>query len=385
VVEETREFSSGLPLGSGVQLFDDKNALVFAMPAVSMGRASRKPVTFDADSRRVRALTRDVNVRGDRYAYSLWRSLDDADGALADLQRVLTLLVPAFLLASVAGGWLLSRRALRPVDDLTAAARRISLSNLSTTLPVPKHADELQRLAQAWNEMLARLDEAARKLRKFTADASHELRTPVGLIRTTAELALRQKRAPEEYEASLRRIQEESQELTGVLESLMELARADNGSARFAHASMDLGALLLELKPQVEPLISNAGLTLSLQTPPQKLPVAGDRSALRRLVILLLENAVKFTPSPGRVSLRATRTAEAVTLEVEDTGIGIEPAELPHIFDRFYQVEDARSGRGAGLGLSIAQWIVEGHQGRIDVVSTPGAGSIFRVCLPAHN
>jgi signal transduction histidine kinase len=382
VVEETREFSSGLPLGSGVQLFDSDGALAYAKPAVSMGLAFPEPATLLVNARQVRALTRDLTVRGDRYTYSLWRSLDDTESALTDLQHVLLMLVPAFLVASIAGGWLLSRRALRPVDDLTAAARHISLSNLSTTLPVPRQADELQRLAQAWNEMLSRLDDAARKLRQFTADASHELRTPVALIRTTAELALRQKRAPEEYEASLQRIQEESQELTTVLEGLMELARADAGTTRFALVPLDLGTLLLEMQPQVEPMISGAGLTLSLHTPPHELPVCGDRSALRRLVLLLLENAVKFTAAPGRVSLRAVRTAENVTLEVEDTGIGIAQSELPRIFDRFYQVEDARSGKGAGLGLSIAQWIVEGHQGRIDVVSTPGAGSTFRVSLP---
>jgi len=383
VVEETREYSSGLPLGSGVRLYDDSGALVFANPMVSLDLASREPATLLVGASQVRALTRKVSIRGDPYTYSLWRSLDETEGALVDLRRVLIMLVPAFLVASVAGGWLLSRRALRPVDELTAAARHISLSNLSTKLPVPRRADELQRLAQAWNEMLSRLDDAARRLRRFTADASHELRTPVALIRTTAEVALRQKRTPGEYESSLQRIQEESRELTGVLESLMELARADEGTTRFILEPMDLRALLLELQPQVEPMVRDAGLTLSLQTPQAELQVAGDRSALRRLILLLLENAVKFTPSAGRVSLRAAQHAYTITLDVEDTGIGIAPAELARIFDRFYQVEDARSGKGAGLGLSIAQWIVEGHRGRIDVVSTPGVGSTFRVTLPA--
>jgi signal transduction histidine kinase len=313
----------------------------------------------------------------------LWRSVDETGAVLNDLRLVLVILAPIFLVASLAGGWFLSRRALRPVDEITDMARQISLQNLSGSLPVPAHRDELQRLCQAWNEMLSRLDKSARQLRQFTADASHELRTPVALIRTTAELALRQQRSIDDYQTALSRIEQEARDLTQLLESLMELARADSGQTRFSLVPVDIGDLVSEVRTQAVSINSDSRLDVAIDVPSAPLAVLGDRGALRRLLLVLLDNAMKFTSAPGRVSLRVTETSGEVVLEVEDSGIGISKNDLPRIFDRFYQAEASRSGSGVGLGLSIAQWIVQGHNGRIEVQSSPGEGSVFRVFLPA--
>jgi signal transduction histidine kinase len=382
VIEETREFSTGLPRGSGVQLFDRTGKLLFTRPEMSFGSITEQPSTVISDRAPVRALTRRVGVAGEEFQFVLWRSLDESEAALDDLRLVLFLMVPAFLLASFAGGWFLSRRALRPVDEITKAARQISLQSFPSSLPIPQHRDELQRLCEAWNEMLHRLEGSAQKLRQFTADASHELRTPVALIRTTAELTLRQDRSAEEYRLSLQKIQEDAMELTVVIESLMDLTRADSGQSGFAHLPLDFRELASEIQPQFDPIRSEKNLDLEVQLPPEQVSVIGDRGALRRLLMVLLDNAIKFTVAPGRITLRVRKTSSEMVLEVEDSGIGISEQDIPRVFDRFYQVDGSRSGGGVGLGLSIAQWIVQGHNGRIEVHSTLGHGSLFRVFLP---
>lgn len=382
VIEEAREFSTGLPRGSGVQLFDRSGRLLFSRPDVTFGGFSEQPSTLISDEAHVRALTRRVTIAGEEFRFALWRSLDETETALDDLRLVLFLMVPAFLLASFVGGWFLSRRALRPVDEITQAARRISFQNFPASLPVPPHRDELQRLCEAWNEMLHRLAGSAHQLRQFTADASHELRTPVALIRTTAELTLRQDRSVDEYRSSLRRIQEEAQELTAVIESLMELTRADSGQSGFSLVPLDVRELVSEIRTQVEPATAQNKLDLGVHLPPEVPSVLGDRGALRRLLLVLMDNAIKFTAAPGRIDLRVASASNEVVLEVEDSGIGISDRDLPRIFDRFYQVDGSRSSGGVGLGLSIARWIVECHNGRIEVHSTLGQGSVFRVFLP---
>jgi two-component system, OmpR family, heavy metal sensor histidine kinase CusS len=382
VIEEAREFSSGLPKGSGIQLFDQSGRLLLSRPDAAVGLVAAQPSTFTSDQSRLRALSGHVTIGDQEYQFTLWRSLDLTEAALGDLRMVLMLMVPGLLLISIAGGWLLSRHALKPIDDVTEAARRISLQDLSRSLPVPNHGDELQRLCEAWNEMLRRLDDSARQLRQFTADASHELRTPVTLIRTTAELTLRKERTPELYQEALRGIQKDAEKLTELVQNLMDLARADAGQSKFVFNRLDLRELVSEVQRQAESIAAQNNLTLDVDLPPSELPVLGDRGALRRLLLVLLENASKFTPAPGRVSMRAKGIPGEVVLEVQDTGVGIPDQDLPRIFDRFYQADDSRSGGGMGLGLSIAQWIVQGHNARIEVQSSVGSGSIFRVFFP---
>jgi signal transduction histidine kinase len=368
VIEETREFSTGLPVGSGVRLFNRSGTLLFARP-------ERHHDMF-------MEVTRDVVVAGEGFRVSLWRSTEESETTLNDLRLVLLLLAPLFLMASLAGGWFLSRRALRPVDDVTDAAQKISLQDLSVQLTIPPHRDEVQRLCVAWNGMLRRLDASAKQLRQFTADASHELRTPVALIRTTAELALRKERSEADYRASLTRIQEEAQGLTNSLDSLLDLARADSGQSDFTMTDFDIRKLVEEIRPQMETIAMQHNLGFSVHMGADPMMVSGDRRALRRVLLVLLDNAVKFTPSPGRVDVVLKSSGKEAIVEVQDTGVGIASHHLSRIFDRFYQADESRCEGGAGLGLSIAQWIVQGHNGRILVESKPGQGSVFQVALP---
>ena len=372
VVEETLEFSTGLPVGSGVRLFDANGKLLLSRPE------SAKPHETES----VRTVGGVFSVAGHEYRFVLWRSLEETEKALNRLDAVLFVLAPIFLLLSILGGWWLGRNALRPVDEITEAARRISFLNMSGLLPIPPHRDELQRLCLAWNEMLMRLDASAKRLTQFTADASHELRTPLAVIRTTAELTLRQDRPQAQYVEALRKIAQDSQQMTQMLESLMELARTDDNGIPLSFAPLDLSALVVEVSEEVKPLTSDNNVAFTCKTSAEDLSVVGDRGLLRRLLLLLLDNAIKFTPAPGRIEVQADRVANEALVEVRDTGIGIDDRDLPHIFDRFYQADGSRSGGGAGLGLSMAQWIVQNHDGRIEVNSTLGRGSLFRVFLP---
>ncbi|HYR90376.1 MAG TPA: ATP-binding protein [Terriglobia bacterium] len=383
VVEEAREFSTGLPQGSGIRLFDRNGVPLYSQPDTAITGAAAEPSSLIHNGTPLRMVHRRVTVAGQEFQFAMWRSLEESEEALNDLRFVLLMMIPVFLVASVGGGWVVSRRALRPVDEITKAARRISLQNLSSSLPVPSHKDELQRLCEAWNEMLHRLDVAAGRLRQFTADSSHELRTPVAFIRTTAELALRHPRSEEDYRDAIRKIRDKSSELTGIIESLMELARADAGQTGLSFALLDVGELVTEIRSEVEPFTGQKNLAWAVRPPSQELSVMGDRGALRRVLLALLDNAMKFTPASGRIELRASAASNEVVVEVEDSGIGISDQHLTRIFDRFYQVDPARSGGGVGLGLPMAQWIVQAHSGRIEVISDLQHGSIFRVFLPS--
>jgi len=384
-VEEIREFSTGLPEGTGVQLFNRDGKLLYSQPAIKLAAILEQPATLIHQGNPFRAFGQPVTVFGQEYRFTLWRSLKDSEEALDDLRLVLVALVPAFILLSFGGGWFLGIRALQPVDEITETAKKISLQNLSGSLPVPRHRDELQRLCLAWNEMLHRLYKSANQLQQFTADASHELRTPVALIRATAELTLRQERSPDDYRHALRKVQTESEELTHIIEDLLELSRAESSQSGFFFEPLRVQDLVLTIRPAVENMATKNGVDFDVHVPSEELRVPGDRGALRRMLLALLDNAIKFTPSPGRVELRAARIEHQVVLEIRDTGIGISEQDLPRIFDRFYQADNSRSGRGVGLGLSIVQRIVKAHHGEITIESQPGQGSIVRVFLPLNH
>jgi len=270
---------------------------------------------------------------------------------------------------------------LRPVDDLTTAARRVSLQDLSARLPVPGGDPQLGRLCEAWNEMLGRLEEAAARQQRFTSDASHELRTPLSFVRASAELALRQQRTPEDYRQALAEIRERTVEMGQILDGLLEMARADAGAAPVMLARIDWRRPVEDAFEQMRPLAAGKNLDYRLESPGVALPVLGDPAWLRRLALLLIDNAIKFTAEAGAVHVLLRAHGQDYRLEVSDTGCGISPEDLPRVFERFYQADPSRSTGGAGLGLSIARWIVEKHSGRIEVESVPGKGSCFRVSL----
>jgi heavy metal sensor kinase len=295
-------------------------------------------------------------------------------------KRFLPILV---VIASLLGYWL-SGRALAPVSRIIQSTEQIGFSNLSCRLEVPKAKDELRRLTETLNAMLGRIETSVNRIRQFTADASHDLRTPLTLIRTNAELALRRPRSEREYRESLSRILEVSEETTGLIEVLLTMARADAGGAGLKLETLDATPILRKTAQQASVLAISKGLRFSQSLREEPLFFNADSAAIERLLLILLDNAVKYTPAGGAVRMRSFATAEEAVIEVQDTGIGIAEEDQTRIFDRFFRADQVRSRNvpGSGLGLSIARWIADMHRGSIEVESRAGTGSLFRVRLP---
>lgn len=304
------------------------------------------------------------------------------DGFRLIEKRFLPLLV---VLASLLGYWL-SGRALAPVNRIVESAESIGVQNLSRRLEVPRAKDELRRLTETLNAMLGRIESSVANITQFTADASHDLRTPLALIRTNAELALRRPRREDEYRETLGRILAAAEESTQLIEHLLTLARADAGAAQLHFEAADLSQVSRKVSPLARILSQSKGLGFSATINSEPLPVNMDSSAVERLLLALLDNAVKYTPE-GSIFLRAYSHEGHAIVEVQDTGVGISTTDLPHIFDRFYRADQTRSRevQGSGLGLAIARWIAEMHKGAIEVESELGRGSLFRVHLPLLN
>ena len=336
------------------------------------------------DGRPLRFVTTDIETNGRTYIIATGILIDDVAGTLSLFRLYLLMFAPPLLLAAASGGYWISRRALAPVDAIVQTAREVSGTNLRNRLLKLETGDELQRLSDTLNEMLDRLESAFLRVTQFTADASHELRTPVALIRTEAELALRRSRPEEEYRESLRHILLEAERTTSLIEELLSLARADSGRETLTMQSFDLGEALRGPIEGWRQIATIRNLQFRAEIDSEGVLVMGDDRALRRVVDILLDNAFKYTAEPGSVELSLARKEHKAVVTIRDSGVGIPPEERSKIFERFYRVDKARSREfgGAGLGLSIAQWIVEKHGGTISVESSPGKGSAFQVKLP---
>jgi heavy metal sensor kinase len=291
---------------------------------------------------------------------------------------------PILLLISSAGGYLLSRTALKPVDRITAAVRSISIRNLSERLPVAKTGDELQRLAETCNAMLGRLESAVKRIEQFTADASHELRGPLSFTRTVAEVGMRNPRADAESRQAFADIVEESAKASMLLEDMLTLARADAASCRTALKPVNLAEVVEEACEMARPLADERRLVLSVSLgAARSVKVLGDFQSLRRLLWILLDNALKYTEEPGRIDVSLDALAGAATVQVRDSCMGIAATDLPHIFERFYRADPSRSQvEGSGLGLAIAKWIAEIHHADLSVDSKEHKGTIFSLVFP---
>jgi heavy metal sensor kinase len=341
--------------------------------------------TLRVQGRSLRFYSRRIEVKGKPYTVQVAAPMHEAFEALDRFRLLLLFAAPLLLIAASAGGYWLSTRALSPVDEISRTAQRISIENLADRLPVSQTGDQLQRLSETLNAMLSRLDAAVRRITQFTADASHELRAPVSLIRTTAEVAVqRTDRTAAEYFEALQEILEESERTSEVVDSLMLLARADSGKETLEFAGADACAIVQQAADQGEKLARNCNLDFAASLPKAPVPIQADSNALRRAFLILIDNAVKYTPRGGSVKVSLKKTKDCVLVSVADTGIGIAKTDVPHIFDRFWRADKARSREegGAGLGLSIAKWIVEMHHGSIDVDSEVGKGSTFHVRVP---
>jgi heavy metal sensor kinase len=292
--------------------------------------------------------------------------------------------VPAVLVISCAAGYWVSRRALRPVDRIAATARSISIRNISERVPVSATGDELQRLAETCNAMLERLESSVNQMKRFTADASHELRGPLSFARTVAEVALRRREADGESRRAFVEIVDEMARAADLLDQMLTLARADSAPVSEARKPVALRELVDEVCGAAQSTAWERGLTLTWPRLEGPATVLGEASALRRLVWILVDNAVKYSRADGRIDVVLREADGEVRLEVRDDGIGIAAGDLPHVFERFYRADPSRGVvEGTGLGLAIAQWIAETHEAAISVTSEEGVGTCFAVVFAA--
>ncbi len=376
--------------------------------------------TIDLGERHpIRLLTYPV-MEGGRLAHVLRVaiSLEAVNAALRTFLLVGAILLPAVTLLAGAGGFLLARRALRPVDVMTTSVRRIEAAHLDGRIADPGSEDELGRLARTMNDMLDRLEGAFAEVRRFTADASHELRTPLTILKGEVEVALRTPRDPEEYRKVLESCLEEANRMTRMVDNLLTLTRADAGQLSLERRPVEIGTLLARVVARGRPLGQGRGVAVSL-TEGRPATVLGDPDRLEQVFVNLVDNGVKYTPAGGRVTVRwrlaphgvggrgsgvgesrpplppipdprpltpgnAAAPAGRIVVDVEDTGIGISAADREQVFRRFYRVDRARSRAegGSGLGLAIVESIAEAHGGTVAVESSLGHGSTFTVTLP---
>jgi heavy metal sensor kinase len=326
------------------------------------------------------AATRDKD-----FLYAIGYPLADLRDLLGSLYVIFLILIPIAVALSVIGGLALAKTSLQQVDEVTTRARRITAENLDQTIPVQNVDDEIGRLTVTINDMISRLHDSFARVRQFSADASHELRTPLTIMRGEIELALRSRKSPEEYRRVLESGLEEILRLTAIIDNLLTLAKADRGEGDAEFSEVDLKAMIDELYEDGSILASSKNIKVALLAN-APIVIVGDRMRLRQLFLNLIDNAIKYTPAGGAVTLAMERQNGSVVFRIGDTGIGIPPEDVEKIFDRFYRVDKARSREmgGTGLGLSIAKWIVELHRGTITVTSEPQKGSVFTVRLPIN-
>lgn len=316
------------------------------------------------------------------------QSLHAREEMLEDIRATFAWTIPLALLLASAGGYFLARKSLAPVVAMSSQAGRIGATNLHERLAVQNERDELGHLAQSFNSLLDRLNESFERQRRFMADASHELRTPVAILRGEAEVALsQQSRSLEEYRESLGVLHHEAERLTHIVEDLFTLTRADAGQYPLQPRDFYLEELVSECVHSARTLALAKKISLNFEEAAES-PIRADESLLRRMILNLLDNAIKYTPEAGHVTVACRRAGDEYVLSITDTGVGI-PADLqPRIFERFFRADKARSrsendGGGAGLGLSISRWIAEAHHGLLKLTRSDSRGSTFTAYLPA--
>jgi len=329
-------------------------------------------------------------------------SLEQVEDFLNTLFIILIIAVPSALMVASLGGQFLANKALSPVDQITQTARLITSKNLNQRIKPLKVKDEISRLIETFNEMISRLDHSFGQIRQFGTDASHELKTPLTILKGEVEVALRKERAPQEYEQILRSNLEEVNRMSQIVDDLLFLAKADIGEVRLNKEEIQLSEILKEVAEQMRFLSHSKNIRIGTSNLDQDVHILGDALRIRELFINLIENGIKYTEGGGSIHIglsnnsfspqnspssgNAEERLEFVKVVVSDTGIGIGSEDQERIFDRFYRVDKARSREqgGSGLGLSICKWIAEAHQGEIYVESEVGKGSSFVVKLPLY-
>jgi heavy metal sensor kinase len=390
--KELADLASWWPNGAVFGVADANHNWIFRSPlflqaANPLPDASDTPAFFTTNLNYVQYRIASQKIQTDGHSYEIRAAVptEPFDRALDNFRDIEKETVPLLVvLASLLGYWL-SGRSLAPVKRIIDTAERIGVDSLSQRLEVPRPRDELRRLTEALNAMLERIDTSFKRITQFTADASHDLRTPVTVIRTVAEVMLRKPRTNEQYREALSKILRTSEETTSLLENLLTLARADAGAMGMELHVIDLDIHVRKAQERAILLAGNKSLDISLRTPGGPVWARADSIAMDRLLLILLDNAIKYTPDGGFCEIELLRAEREIQILIRDSGIGIAERELSLIFERSYRTNRARSREtgGAGLGLAIARWITEMHGGTIAAESQVGTGSLFRVCLPA--
>jgi heavy metal sensor kinase len=337
-----------------------------------------------------RAFARHFSSGGKTYVLVILQSFHPQQEMLEEVAATFAWVIPIAILLAGVGGYFLARKSLAPVVAMSSQAGRIGAANLHERLAVQNERDELGHLARSFNSLLDRLGQSFERQRRFMADASHELRTPVAILRGEAEVALSQQaRSPEEYRESLGVLHQEAERLTHIVEDLFTLTRADAGQYPLQPREFYLDELVSECVHSARTLALAKKICLNFEEASES-PISADESLLRRMILNLLDNAIKYTLDGGRVTVTCRREGENYVLSITDTGAGI-PTELqPRIFERFFRADKARSraesdGGGAGLGLSISRWIAEAHHGRLELTRSDSTGSTFSAYLPVES
>ena len=330
-------------------------------------------------------------------------SLEDVEDALNTLFIILMITVPFALMVASLGGQFLANKALKPVDKITQTARMITSQNLNQRIEPPKVKDEISRLIETFNEMISRLDQSFRQIKQFSTDASHELKTPLTILKGEVEVTLRKERTSHEYEQTLKSNLEEINRMSQIVDDLLLLSKADIGEIRLNKEVINLTEILNEVVAQMNILAQSKTLLIETSNHHEDIHIFGDGLRIRELFLNLIENGIKYTEEGGSIHITFSKDtplhdksqsgwterkqARFVKIIVSDTGIGIAKEDRERIFDRFFRVDKARSREqgGSGLGLSICKWIVEAHQGEIKVESEVGKGSSFIVKLPLYS
>lgn len=330
----------------------------------------------------MRILTKPVLHRNDLlYLIQVGSSMQNIESTLENFLWLNLLFIPTAALLVAAGGWLLTRRALKPLDAVIKTAHRISSGDLRHRIEAKEASEELRELAQAFNQMIAHLEASFEQIRDFSDNVSHELRIPLAILKGQTELSLRRSRSEEEYRKVLESNLEEIERMKNIVDRLLFLSRADRGEIQLNFTRVDLSSLMENVLSQFRVPAQEKGIQTALKMN-GPVTIIGDDLLLRELLLNLVQNAITYTPQAGEVTLSLEKENDLVKIAVTDSGCGIPESEIPRIFDRFYQVDKSRASQGSGLGLSICKWIVEAHQGMIDVESQVGQGSRFTVSFP---
>ncbi len=323
-----------------------------------------------------------VDHDGHKYYLAIGRALDYNNKVISDFTRNYFALVPIVIVLSGLLGWFLAGRALSPVNSVAEAAQQITHSSLHLQIPLRRAGDELDRLIEAFNHMMTRLNRSFEQIRQFSTDVSHELRTPLTVARGQLEVALFTAETVEQHREAMAEALEGIDRLSNIVRALLLLSQSESGQLTLQKTQLDLAGLARDLVDQHQIPAEAQGVHLSAELPGPAI-IYADRIQIERMLSNLLGNAIKYTPAGGHVSVRLSAEREQIQLVVEDTGVGIAPDHLPHIFDRFYRVPSADPEKGLGLGLSFVAWIVKAHGGTVEVESRLQEGTRFIVMLPA--